>query len=136
MQSHSLPSFPKPFASSSSFTSRSNTHFTLQSSSFATSLISSSIFPPPRCNRIQIGGNIFRGTSVISCTSLQLHFTPILLIFRSMLLMFIYSRDSHVLTALHYLNFTIPITLLPKTPIVNVTWQRRLFLLMLIIIDR
>ncbi|XP_073220423.1 uncharacterized protein [Cicer arietinum] len=63
MQSHSLPSFPKPFASSSSFTSRSNTHFTLQSSSFATSLISSSIFPPPRCNRIQIGGNIFRGTS-------------------------------------------------------------------------
>ncbi|WJX54853.1 Protein pam71, chloroplastic [Trifolium repens] len=59
MQSHSLSSFPKPFASSSSssFTFRSNT---LRSSSFATSLLS-------HCNRnlpprIQIG-NIFRGTT-------------------------------------------------------------------------
>ncbi|KAL5098761.1 hypothetical protein RYX36_003088 [Vicia faba] len=60
MQSHySLHSFPKPLpiASSSSFIFRSNTIFTLQSSSFATSILSSPPLrrnlnlPPPRIQR-------------------------------------------------------------------------------------
>lgn len=109
--SHSLHSFPKPFKSQ---------HFL----SFTTSLISSSIFPPPtpRCNlklppRFQFT-NILRSTTVISWTYLQLHFIQ----FNASNLFSFSYRDSFVLPRM---------TLLPKIPILNANWQHRMCLLMM-----
>ncbi|CAK8539330.1 unnamed protein product [Lathyrus sativus] len=70
MQSHySLHSFPKPFpiASPSSYIFRSNTIFTLQSSSFSTSLLSS---PPLRCN-LNLPPRIRRDTKGFASSSVD-----------------------------------------------------------------